>query len=1116
MLCGLNYRRKRNIKTERLSESLSADLIYAVTNGKVKPSKQIALGMTVKSLTNSRKLVNILNRYGHCCSYTVLEELETEATYFSTNQSDICPEDTLQSTNFCTGLAFNNFDRFVDTLSGKGTLHDTVGIIFQNKYDPAIDGRIEINPDNSQEVLSTEKSKKRRRAFDEVTFELEAYAKKPRLIEILQPLDHPERFIDPNNLQLFQKINFTWIFSHLLKLPDIPMWVGYNSLIFDDKSREQQVSYLTTINDSPTNNSVVVETMKQSQRVANECGEIYMQVTYDLAIAKVALQIQRTEKPRFDNLFIHVGMFHVMMAYFKAIGKFINNCGISTVMINSDLLASGSINGFLEGKHFNRCRRLHPIIYLAINILHFESFADSENIEITDQVKKYLQDFIKHRSERPTVQNRELENLFDEYDDYKQKTLQGEHGKTPQFYLMYAQLIEYFFILNMSIRKGDFELFKFILPKIANIFFIFNQQNYSRYLVKYHDNLIKIDETHPDLRVQLEKGSFGIKRTKKPFSRQPVDLTLEQTINADAANKLTGIVNTTNSISARQRWCKSHSIRTTIISHVMDKAGLRTRQDVTADLQKSSIQINSSHLKKLINSIQQNINPFAPDLQRNLLFNISTGQAAQEHVADFLLNIEKNGNNQREDFIKECSESEERFEKVIKKNKIMNFASSLIKKKVSVSSKVVEVSIHRDLFGQLFRISLQKTLDIAKVLSFPLTPVPFSLCHVDGSICKTDKSALLKILENKISTDHPQNVDVIIFDGFFLLHLMRDIPLNLGGVSQKFLKMCVMSNAHTVIINFDQYFSPSIKDNEHLLRGTTEDYVFLIKGPDQRCPVNFNVELKNINFKKALVNFFITDWENSYMALFIGNKTIYLNFDYCYKYEVHDGKVNKTLDDNLSCPDHEEADTKIIYNVCKIDFDANVVIRCSDTDILVIMLGNMCFIKKLKLWMHVGVGNAQRYINVSKLHETLGEKLCNALPAFHALTGCDFNPSFYRKGKTRPLTLFENSEKYIDAFKKISDIKNGNTEEVYAILEEFVCRIYGLKTCNDLNEARVLVFMKTYKFTDNDAIFRSKMKNIDGSTALQIRIPTTSKAHFLHRKSLEKCPSSTANRIFTT
>lgn len=64
-------------------------------------------------------------------------------------------------------------------------------------------------------------------------------------------------------------------------------------------------------------------------------------------------------------------------------------------------------------------------------------------------------------------------------------------------------------------------------------------------------------------------GTFGVKRTDKPYSRQPVDLTLEQTINADAANKLSGVSHMTNSISARQRWCKSHTLRSTIISHMM-------------------------------------------------------------------------------------------------------------------------------------------------------------------------------------------------------------------------------------------------------------------------------------------------------------------------------------------------------------------------------------------------------------------------------------------------------------------------------------------------------------------------------------------------------------------
>lgn len=179
------------------------------------------------------------------------------------------------------------------------------------------------------------------------------------------------------------------------------------------------------------------------------------------------------------------------------------------------------------------------------------------------------------KSEKPKISNSRLENLFSEYQQYTQQTIEGEHGKTPQFYMIFCQLIEYYFMLNWSIRMRDLELFIYVLPKLANLFFIFNQHNYSRYLVRYYDNLIKVDETHPGLRVDLEKGSFGIKRTEKDFSAQPIDLTLEQTINADAANKLTGIINLTNSASARQRWCKSHSLRTTIISHVLDEVGLK-------------------------------------------------------------------------------------------------------------------------------------------------------------------------------------------------------------------------------------------------------------------------------------------------------------------------------------------------------------------------------------------------------------------------------------------------------------------------------------------------------------------------------------------------------------
>ncbi|GFX16734.1 hypothetical protein TNCV_4187091 [Trichonephila clavipes] len=80
LIGGKDIRRRDVVNCHRLSNSLASDAIYCVSNGTFKPSKHITLGMTVKSLTSSRKMINILNRLGHCCNNNTLEELETEAT----------------------------------------------------------------------------------------------------------------------------------------------------------------------------------------------------------------------------------------------------------------------------------------------------------------------------------------------------------------------------------------------------------------------------------------------------------------------------------------------------------------------------------------------------------------------------------------------------------------------------------------------------------------------------------------------------------------------------------------------------------------------------------------------------------------------------------------------------------------------------------------------------------------------------------------------------------------------------------------------------------------------------------------------------------------------------
>ncbi|GFY39016.1 uncharacterized protein TNIN_31961 [Trichonephila inaurata madagascariensis] len=127
-------------------------------------------------------------------------------------------------------------------------------------------------------------------------------------------------------------------------------------------------------------------------------------------------------------------------------------------------------------------------------------------------------------------------------------------------------------------------------------------------------------------------------------------------MNAEAARRLSGIAHFTNFIAARQHWTKSHSIRAAIISHVLDVCGLKQLQDVFADLEPNRIKIYGKQIADFIEIFEKNINPVDENLDKDSLYNIATAKPVPENVANFWLNIEKNGEDLRKQFITECAE----------------------------------------------------------------------------------------------------------------------------------------------------------------------------------------------------------------------------------------------------------------------------------------------------------------------------------------------------------------------------------------------------------------------------------------------------------------------------
>ena len=338
-----------NEKTERLVKSASDDVVFVTTRGRTKPSKHLSLGLGIKSLTGSQKVVEILNHYGHCISYHTVETLETDLATNISDRNCATPEGINKLSGLCMGIAWDNYDENIEPLSGASTLHDTVGICYQNVSSETIVSEDCVPSGSHLSVGEPIKQKTSKRYFKLTETMIEPYRKKPKISTFEYQVKQVPRPLHTTSVE-----NKDMIWMMCLSLGKTPMWAGWNACITDDPLPTQHISYMDNLNLPPTRLDVVAETLRISQKVASECGEQYAIVHYDLAVAKPAMQIQQAESPKFDNIFICFGPFHTELAYFGVLGYLLDGSGGPQLLTETEVLAPGSLNGFLLGKHYNR------------------------------------------------------------------------------------------------------------------------------------------------------------------------------------------------------------------------------------------------------------------------------------------------------------------------------------------------------------------------------------------------------------------------------------------------------------------------------------------------------------------------------------------------------------------------------------------------------------------------------------------------------------------------------------------------------------------------------------------------------------------------------------------
>lgn len=151
--------KKLTDRCERHVFSICQDICYIVTNGQWKTPKHLLLGMSIRHITGSSKLIHFLNRLGHCASHSTLLELETAMCDSVNESTSNLPTGAVKEaliTHFC----WDNFDILEETPTGLGTTHSTHGIIIQES-DSNADTMDELTPIQTCNAVEITKSKRR-------------------------------------------------------------------------------------------------------------------------------------------------------------------------------------------------------------------------------------------------------------------------------------------------------------------------------------------------------------------------------------------------------------------------------------------------------------------------------------------------------------------------------------------------------------------------------------------------------------------------------------------------------------------------------------------------------------------------------------------------------------------------------------------------------------------------------------------------------------------------------------------------------------------------------------------------------------------------------------------
>ncbi len=167
-------------------------------------------------------------------------------------------------------------------------------------------------------------------------------------------------------------------------------------------------------------------------------------------------------------------------------------------MIESEIVAPGSVKGVLSGKHYNRCIRAHKLIYEAMEWLRLQACEKSltttektllESIHHLLQDESATEEFLNISTSNNVTEVKML------YDIFVKK--RSEENPLFSFWSKYIEMVQLLLLYIRATRTTDWYLHLSSLKSMIPWFFATDRVNYSRYASCFWLEMMCLERTNP-------------------------------------------------------------------------------------------------------------------------------------------------------------------------------------------------------------------------------------------------------------------------------------------------------------------------------------------------------------------------------------------------------------------------------------------------------------------------------------------------------------------------------------------------------------------------------------------------------------------------------------------